>query len=91
MAGALPQRLYFAGLLAALRHPILVVDDVVKSVTIRPASLQRALMRSPMTPLPAPFSEVMPANQKRLSKRERTRRQLIVAAITVFSANGVAA
>ncbi|MBS0549319.1 MAG: TetR family transcriptional regulator [Proteobacteria bacterium] len=91
MAGALPHRLYFAGLLAALRHPILVVDDVVKSATIWPASLQRALMRSPMTPLPAPFSEVMPANQKRLSKRERTRRQLIVAAITVFSANGVAA
>src|ERR1700744_2321771 len=50
-------------------------------------------MSSPMTPLPAPFAGAMwPENgHKRLSKRERTRRQLVVASISVFSRNGVAA
>lgn len=79
------------GIPAGPGPPTAVLDGAIKSVTIRSASLQRAFMRSPMTPLPAPFSEVVPANQKRLSKRERTRQQLVVAAIAVFSANGVAA
>ncbi len=49
-------------------------------------------MRAPMTPLPAAFGAVpLPGGQRRLSKKERTRRQLIVAAIAVFSSNGVAA
>ncbi|HTR87175.1 MAG TPA: TetR/AcrR family transcriptional regulator [Reyranella sp.] len=44
-----------------------------------------------MPPLPAPLAGASPTAGKPLSKRERTRGQLILAAISVFSANGVAA
>jgi AcrR family transcriptional regulator len=44
-----------------------------------------------MPPLPAPLAEVLAAETQRAPKRERTRRQLVAAAIRVFSARGVAA
>lgn len=46
-------------------------------------------MRSPMT-LPPPLTGTMPADGPKLSKRERTQRQLVAAAIAVFSRHGVA-
>jgi AcrR family transcriptional regulator len=45
---------------------------------------------APMTPLPAPLSWSLDGPAERLPKRERTRRQLIAAAIRVFSARSVA-
>lgn len=43
-----------------------------------------------MPPLPAPLASALSADIARLPKRERTRRQLITAAIQVLSARGVA-
>jgi AcrR family transcriptional regulator len=50
-------------------------------------------MRKPMTPLPAPFAGATssPDGDRRLSKRERTHRQLVAASVAVFSRHGVSA